>query len=237
MKPYSTSNWKEFRDSVIELDGNKCSCCGRNGNEVVLQVHHLRYINGLKPWEYATNDCITLCRGCHATEHGIIKPNFGWEYQGYEDLGELIGTCEKCDTPLRHVFYIFHENWGTIGVGTYCCDTLTDTDVASNLVESQRRYDERKKRFLKSKRWKQEINTYKIRQANFDIEINQNELEFFIKILHLKSETPYKSLEDAKSKVFDVIESGELIEYIKNHNICIDKKKINSVKKFITQNT
>ena len=225
MKPYSTNNWKEFRNSVIELDGYKCSVCGKSGKDTVLQVHHKKYINGLKPWEYSTKDCFTLCRGCHASEHGIIKPKFGWEYQGNEDLGDLIGTCENCGSSLRYVFYVFHEKWGTLEVGTYCCDSLTDTQIASNLIDSQRRYDDRRERFLNSKRWKQENKIHKIRQSSFDIEIKQIGLSFYIQIQGLKSKKSYESLDDAKFKIFDVIESGELMEYFKNHNIILGQKK------------
>jgi 5-methylcytosine-specific restriction endonuclease McrA len=225
MTQYGTNIWKEYRNSVIELEGNKCSVCGRGGNEVVLQVHHKKYINGLKPWEYATKDCITLCRGCHAAEHGIIQPKIGWEYQGDEDLGDLIGICENCGSSLRYVFYVYHKKWGTMEVGTHCCDSLTDTQIASNLVESQRRYDERKDRFIKSKRWIIENNEHKIKQNNFEIEINQVGLEFFIKIQELKSNKPYKTIESAKTKAFDVIESGELMEYFKNHNIKLTVQK------------
>ncbi len=225
MTQYGTNIWKGYRDSVIELDGNRCSVCGRNGSEVVLQVHHKKYISGLKPWEYATKDCITLCRGCHAAEHGHIRPKIGWEYQGDEDLGDLIGTCDNCGSSLRYVFYVFHEKWGTMEVGTHCCDALTDTNIASNLVESQRRYDERKDRFIKSKRWKNENNIFRIKQNNFEIEISQEGLDFFMKIQDLKSTKPYRTLDIAKTKAFDVIESGELMEYFKNHNISIDKDK------------
>lgn len=225
MKQYGTNNWKEYRNIVIELDGNRCSVCGRSGTEVVLQVHHKKYICGLKPWEYATKDCITLCRGCHAAEHGHIRPKINWEYQGDEDLGDLIGTCENCGSSLRYVFFIFNEKWGTMEVGTQCCDALTDTNLASNHVESQRRYDERKERFIKSKRWKIENNTVRIKQNNFEIEISQKGLDFFLTIENLTSTKPYKNLNSAKIKVFDVIESGTLMQYFKKHNITIDKFK------------
>jgi 5-methylcytosine-specific restriction endonuclease McrA len=76
MSLYNDSKWKIFRDSVIELDGYKCSYCGRGSNETILQVHHKKYISGCKPWEYATEDCETVCKGCHASIHGIIQPQF-----------------------------------------------------------------------------------------------------------------------------------------------------------------
>lgn len=226
MNQYLTNNWKLFRDSIIELDGSKCSVCGRKREEVTLQVHHKRYINGLKPWEYSTEDCITLCRGCHASEHGIIKPKVGWEYIGDEDLGDLIGTCENCNSPLRYIFYIFHPDWGTIGVGTHCCDLLTDSNIASNMIESQRRFEERKERFTQSKRWKNHNNNFTLRQGCFDIDISYIQTKFFIEIQGQKSSKPYESLEIAKAKVFDVIESGKLMEYFKKNNIeIIDKRK------------
>jgi len=223
--PYHNSLWIEFRESIIELDGHKCSVCGRGRNEVVLQVHHLKYIAGRKPWEYAADECKTLCKGCHASEHGIIMPKFGWEYIGEEDLGDLIGICDNCNSALRHLFYIFHENWGTIGVGTHCCDTLTDSKIASNLIESQKRFDERKKRFFISKRWKDEDGILKIKQGNFSVEIRKVNSEYYLEINHLKSKKAYKSLEEAQSKVFDVIESGELVNYLIKHNISIGEPK------------
>lgn len=229
--PYKNSLWIEFRESVIELDGCKCSVCGRGRDEVVLQVHHLKYIAGRKPWEYATHECKTLCKSCHASEHGIIMPKFGWEYIGDEDLGDLIGTCDNCGSSLRYLFYIFHENWGTIGVGTHCCDILTDSKIASNLVESQKRYDDRKKRFLLSKRWREEDGILKIKQSSFNIEIRKNNSNYYLKINDLKSKKAYISMEEAQIKAFDVIESGELMNYFNRHNIPIKntkkKKKIN----------
>lgn len=207
--------WIDFRESVIELDGNKCSVCGRSRDEVVLQVHHLKYVAGQKPWEYATNECRTLCKSCHASEHGIIMPKYGWQYIGDEDLGDLIGTCDNCGNSLRYLFYIFHENWGTIGVGTHCCDTLTDSNIATNLFESQKRYDERKKRFLISKRWKEVDGILKIKQSNFNIQIRNVNSNFHITINDLKSKRAYESIEKAKIKVFDVIETGELVNYLK----------------------
>jgi len=104
------SLWKEFRQSIIESDGHKCSICGANGDGVVLQVHHKKYISGRLPWDYASKDCMTLCRSCHASEHGIIRPKFNWQYLGDEDLGDLIGNCERCGTDIRYAFYVYHEN-------------------------------------------------------------------------------------------------------------------------------
>lgn len=152
MKSYRNSQWDEYRRKVIILDGSICSACKRSeANGVVLQVHHKSYITGLAPWEYPFHMCETLCKGCHAAEHGIIPPKFGWEYLGHDDLGDLIGTCECCGSALRHSFLIQHTKWGTMEVGTVCCDNLTSSEIATNLIESQRRYNDRLKRFVPQK--------------------------------------------------------------------------------------
>ncbi len=35
----------------------------------VLQIHHKRYINGRKIWEYEHDDLVTLCKNCHTYLH------------------------------------------------------------------------------------------------------------------------------------------------------------------------
>lgn len=222
MSLYSSKQWKEFSKSVIELDGFKCTYCSKTKNEVVLQVHHKRYIKGLKPWEYAMNDCETVCKGCHASIHGIIPPKFGWEYGGDEDLGDLIGTCENCGSSIRYQFTIYHQNWGTLQVGTICCDNLTDSTIASNLMESNIRYLARKQRFLVSKRWKVKGGNHKIKQGEFEINIFKKDEVFVINIWGLTGKFTYLTINEAKSRVFDLIENGTLVKYFKS------KVKINS---------
>jgi hypothetical protein len=214
MSSYKKSQWQEFRKGIIESDGHKCTECGKTALEATLQVHHKKYIEGKEPWEYAPQDCITLCKGCHASIHGKIKPKFGWEYMGDEDLGELIGECENCGNDIRYVFYVFHEKWGTIEVGTLCCDNLTDSQVASNRKETLNRYRSRKKRFLKSNRWQKVDNVLKIKQGSYWIEIEMKTNGYYLTIHGLKSDKMYKTLEEAKAKAFDVIETGKFKEYL-----------------------
>ncbi len=225
MSSYSHKHWKDFSKSVIELDGHKCSRCGKTSDETILQVHHKKYIKGLEPWEYPLSDCETVCKGCHASIHGKIRPNFGWEFFGDEDLGDLIGTCEYCGASIRYVFTIHHENWGTLEVGTVCCDNLTDSNTASNLMESNTKYVGRRNRFLSSVRWKLDEGIYKIKQGNFQINVIQKMNGFYLKIHGHQSNKKYDSLPDAKTKAFDVIENGELVRYFKEKNITIDEPK------------
>ncbi|MBK9391888.1 MAG: HNH endonuclease [Bacteroidetes bacterium] len=231
MSHYSNHQWKEFRDHIIELDGYKCAKCGRSNGEVILQVHHKTYIKGKKPWEYPLKDCMTLCKGCHATVHGIFKPQFGWEYVCDEDLEELVGTCENCGNDIRYVFTIQHEKWGTMEVGTYCCDKLTDSDVASNLMESLTSYRGRLRRFIDSSRWKLDNDTHTIRQGQFNIEIREDQQNFNLKIHTLESKKIYHTLSDAKSKAFEVIDSGQLIQYCDKNKINLEQSRKKNLRK------
>lgn len=114
MNPYRSNQWKAFREQIIELDGRVCVRCGRNASaEVILHVHHKHYVAGRKPWEYPYNQCETLCSGCHAAEHGKIRPPFGWEHIGYEDLGDVIGDSMSLVAPAS-VLQALHNFQGEI---------------------------------------------------------------------------------------------------------------------------
>ncbi|WP_147297246.1 HNH endonuclease [Chromobacterium vaccinii] len=160
---YGNKLWAEFREKIISLDGGVCITCGRSrADGVVMQVHHKRYITGRKPWEYDTSDCETLCRGCHAREHGEIRPASGWQYFGEDDLEDLIGTCDLCGSTIRFVHHVQHEHWEPMGVGTVCCDNLTGTEEAT----TARRRLGRLKRFIVSDRWIYTTNSHEINFKN-----------------------------------------------------------------------
>lgn len=234
MKDYHKSEWKEFSASVIELDGYKCTNCGRTNQEAILQVHHKKYIDGRKLWEYGTADCTTLCKGCHAAEHGHIKPKSGWQYVCDDDLGDLGRTCENCGTNIRYVFTIFHPKWGILEVGTLCCDNLTDTELASNKIESLKRYERRPAHFKSSKKWKYNGEVLEIRQGAFDIQVRQKEGLYYLTIHQLTSKKAYETLNSAKAAAFRAVESGDLVEYLIRRNIRIaehrgKRKKTNKI--------
>jgi hypothetical protein len=218
MKGYRNKNWFEFRKEIIELDGGACTVCKKTeADGVVLQVHHKQYIKGLGAWEYPPNLCETLCKGCHAAEHGIIPPKFGWSYIGQDDLGDLAGHCEYCGTDIRYVFYIHHDRWGTMEVGTICCDNLTDTDIASNWMESDRRFKSRMNTFIDSKRWVVDETGFHIKQNKIKVAIIQNDLKFKITMNGTTGKLEFHDILEAKKKVFHVIESGEAKAYLEKH--------------------
>lgn len=212
--PYTGREWKAFRAEVIELDDERCRRCKRGIAEgVVLQVHHLRYSPRKRPWEYSYSDCETLCKSCHAQLHGHVRPSFGWDYVGDDDLGELSGTCDYCGTEIRYVFHIQHPSWEPLEVGTICCDNLTGTVLASNHMESLRRFQTRQSRFLESPRWQKEMNSSSIRQKGNDITILNSGSVFRIVMNKKMGRREFSTLKAAKEAVFEVIENGKAEQY------------------------
>lgn len=129
-KAYYNNQWYDFSDAVKSRDGYKCLNCGRSEPEVILQTHHTIYKHGLEPWEYPFCDCVTYCKGCHAREHGLIEPDSGWTLILIEDLGDLVGICERngCGTDIRYEHVTYHPKWGYKSVGSTCVEYLTQKD-------------------------------------------------------------------------------------------------------------
>ena len=59
--------WQKKRLEIMQRDNFTCCKCGCTHKE--LQVHHIKYIKGRKPWEYDNEDLITLCNDCHERHH------------------------------------------------------------------------------------------------------------------------------------------------------------------------
>ena len=68
--------WKRCREIILQRDGHRCRHCGFNpktdrGLRHItdlrnhLEVHHLYYLPGRKPWEYPADALVTLCNTCH----------------------------------------------------------------------------------------------------------------------------------------------------------------------------
>lgn len=134
---YVNEDWLAFSGKVKRRDGYKCLQCGRGPSEVTLQIHHEIYVAGKAPWEYALSDCLTLCKGCHAKEHGRIEPDRGWTLLSIDDLGGLEGTCERkgCGADIRYEHLTYHPKWGYMVVGSTCIEHLTQEDrLLSNSV-------------------------------------------------------------------------------------------------------
>lgn len=182
MRDPHRKKWLKFREEVLEQDNYTCVRCGRSRSSgAILQVHHRQYLPNTPSWDHPYTFCETLCKGCHAKEHGKIQPDSGWEWVGYEDLGDLSGECEWCGTAIRYVFLVQHPKWPTLEVGEFCCDKLTGDTEASDSLKQEKRTAERRDRFLNSTRWKiSEDGTQSIDQKRMRIEIGQDREGYFI---------------------------------------------------------
>lgn len=64
--------WQRKRLSIFERDAWACRDCF--ASDKPLHVHHLKYIHGRKPWQYADGDLLTLCEDCHDARHKKPAP-------------------------------------------------------------------------------------------------------------------------------------------------------------------
>lgn len=68
----------------------------RNWKEVKgLHVHHTYYQQGRRPWEYPSEDLITLCGDCHAEVHRTCKIPIK-DKNGYLLAEDYLNVCWKC---------------------------------------------------------------------------------------------------------------------------------------------
>lgn len=119
-----------------------------------------------------------------------------------------------CSEPIRYVFTVFHPQWGTVDVGTNCCDRMTGTQDASE----QRRYAERLDRFLRSPKWvrpcrgpgwhPRDLGCH-IALHGFAVRIYPVGRDFRIAINGRSGARRFASEDSAKRHAFHVIHSGE----------------------------
>jgi hypothetical protein len=154
-KSYYNIKWHEFSNRVKYRDNFICLKCGRKEPDVVLQTHHKIYKLGLEPWEYPLGDCLTLCKGCHSREHGIVEPDSGWTLLSIDDLGELSGTCERkgCGSEIRFEHITYHPKCGYKTVGSTCIEYLTREDqfLSQEVIKIYRKISE----FIKNSNWEE----------------------------------------------------------------------------------
>jgi 5-methylcytosine-specific restriction endonuclease McrA len=62
--------WYDKRIIILERDGYECTKCGAKHD---LQIHHILYIWGFKPWEYRDEHLRTLCSSCHSRIDQSVK--------------------------------------------------------------------------------------------------------------------------------------------------------------------
>lgn len=100
--------WQRKRLEIMQRDGFRCTKCGTTND---LNVHHLRYITGRKPWEYYDADLITLCGNCHKKEHEDIDCE---SQEGFSSTAYQYFTKEE----LHRMHKYLREHAGKIKLGS-----------------------------------------------------------------------------------------------------------------------
>lgn len=238
-KEYNSSLWRARCLQIICADGGKCCQCGRKEPDVILQIHHKKYIPGRKPWEYPQEDLITLCKGCHAREHNLLPnaiPQYGWEHEGMDDLEDIEETCQLCGTEIRYVHYLSHSDFGCIVVGCVCADKLLNNKQASSIEHTYKLEFQRLQRFIDSPKWEHHKDCYFYENLEgFKIMIVEKEYGCYITIFYkyrqeengyciehekkLHSKTRYESLKEAKRQIYRVITSRKIYKYLIAHGM------------------
>ena len=79
-------------------------------------------------------------------------PHRGWQYHEFEDLGDLIGICEMCETQaIRYVHYMEHPDYGDVlGVGSVCAGNMGE-----DYTTAQERERQAKSKASRRTRWMQ----------------------------------------------------------------------------------
>lgn len=55
--------WQRKRLEIMQRDNFTCQLCG--DKLTTLNVHHKKYNNDCKPWEYDNDTLVTICEHCH----------------------------------------------------------------------------------------------------------------------------------------------------------------------------
>ena len=96
--------WQKKRLEILQRDDFRCQSC--DDNTSTLHVHHLKYDNDLKPWEYENDDLITLCETCHEAYH-YLSCN---KTIGFETFILVIRLIDKLEQESIQHFFEVIEN-------------------------------------------------------------------------------------------------------------------------------
>jgi len=203
---YRRKEWFQFRERCLVVACRKCERCGRSQKEASLQVHHPHYGEDLMPWEYDPRFCEVLCKGCHAREHGKIKPLDGWTliHSDWDD-GEPTGwtKCEHCDASMEWHNDLWHPEWGVITVGYECADKLGTPEV-----HAIKRKRERMNTFLHSPRWKKTPKGWKYKHGERVVFAMQKPNGWILNIGGTWGGITYRTIDAAKERAFLFIEAN-----------------------------
>jgi 5-methylcytosine-specific restriction endonuclease McrA len=85
--------WQKKRLEVMKIDNFKCCICDSSVD--TLHVHHIRYIENLKPWEYSNSLLVTLCADCHDFVHERGRWSWITAYERYKRIRVNFDECKE----------------------------------------------------------------------------------------------------------------------------------------------
>ena len=94
------NNWKQKRVEILKRDDKECQMCMSKKN---VHVHHKKYIQGRKVWEYENNYLITVCELCHAKHHK--KPKLTKKVKEDIKRDTLISKFKYSKNDQKHLYY------------------------------------------------------------------------------------------------------------------------------------
>jgi hypothetical protein len=197
---YHRQEWFKFRERCLDRVGRKCEACGRGQGEASLQIHHPHYAEGVLPWDYKEAFCQVLCKGCHAKEHGLIKPSDGWILIHSDwEWGESSGStcCENCGAAMDWHNDLWNPAWGIITVGYDCAEKLGNPEA-----HAMRKQHLRERTFLNSPRWNRTQKGWKYKHGDLDVFVLDRGEYCALNISGEWGRLKYKTLEDAKRRAF-----------------------------------
>jgi 5-methylcytosine-specific restriction endonuclease McrA len=68
--------WQIKRTKILTRDNNECqnhNCKHKEDHRVLVEVHHLYYIDNTLAWDYPDDTLISLCSKCHSDEQNRPK--------------------------------------------------------------------------------------------------------------------------------------------------------------------
>ena len=116
--------WIKRRNEILIRDKNTCQGCGCK--DKYLHVHHKRYINGLKPWEYDDDELITLCEECHQYETNSAKELYQ-DYVYFCNAARESGFSNSSISLILNKFSLFFE--------TFNCEDFPCRQNINDIVE------------------------------------------------------------------------------------------------------
>ena len=108
-KKYITSSiWKNKKEEILKLKGNKCIICGNNE---VINIHHLNYNFLGHEEENEYKDVVVLCQSCHEKLHEYLKDNKSkYSYLKFELMKLRLEFNKKYHDEINNLVYFYTKN-------------------------------------------------------------------------------------------------------------------------------